>query len=275
MGTMAETTPRARTTLVSFHAHPDDECIVTGGTIARAAHEGHRVVLVFATRGEVGEVPDGFLAPGETLADRREAEARRAAEILGAAQVEFLGYRDSGMADTDTVGDASSFWSADVDVAATRLAAIVAREQPAVLTTYDERGNYGHPDHIQVHRVAMRARELEQPARLYAATVDREFIHELRRFALEALPDADDVPDPDEIELGIASERITTRVDVTGFLAGKRAAMRAHASQIDERSVFSALPDDAFRRAFGTEWFLRLDETPAAPETWLFPDDQG
>ena len=270
---MTETTTRPRTTLVSFHAHPDDECIVTGGTIARAAHDGHRVVLVFATRGEIGEVAEGFLEPGETLADRREVEARRAAEILGAADVEFLGYRDSGMADTHTVDDASSFWSADVEDAATRLAAIVAREQPAVLTTYDERGNYGHPDHIQVHRVAVRASELEAPARLYAATVDREFIQEIRRFALETLPDADDIPDPDEIELGIASERITTRVDVTDFLEEKRAAMRAHASQIDESSVFSALPDDAFRRAFGTEWFMRLDETPPAPETWLFPDD--
>src|SRR5688500_4597848 len=105
---MTKGAPRA--TLVSFHAHPDDECIVTGGTIARAARDGHRVVLVFATRGEVGEVPDGFLEPGESLADRREAEARRAAEILGVDRVEFLGYRDSGMADTDTMHDPSSFW---------------------------------------------------------------------------------------------------------------------------------------------------------------------
>jgi LmbE family N-acetylglucosaminyl deacetylase len=268
----AMTDDPTRSTLVSFHAHPDDECIVAGGTIARAAHDGHRVVLAFATRGELGEVAAGFLDPGESLAQRREREARRAAEILGAAHVEFLGYRDSGMADTDTVDDASSFWSADVDEAASRLAAIVAREQPAVLTTYDERGNYGHPDHVQVHRVALRAAELVPPQRLYAATADREFIREMRRVALEALPDADDVPDPDEIDLGVASERITTRVDVTAFLAQKRAAMRAHASQIDETSVFSALPDDAFARAFGTEWFMRLDETPAAPEGWLFPE---
>jgi LmbE family N-acetylglucosaminyl deacetylase len=263
----------ARATLVSFHAHPDDECIVTGGTIARAARDGHRVVLVFATRGEVGEVADGFLDAGESLADRREAEAHRAAEILGAAEVEFLGYRDSGMAETETMHDPTSFWSADVDEAATRLAAIVAREQPAVLTTYDERGNYGHPDHIQVHRVAARAAELEAPLRLYAATVDREFVRAMRAVALETLPDADDIPDPEEVDIGIASERITTLVDVTAFLDQKRAALRAHASQIDESSVFSALPDDAFRRAFGTEWFMRLDETPAAPEDWLFPTD--
>jgi LmbE family N-acetylglucosaminyl deacetylase len=271
---MSESTvPTRATTLVSFHAHPDDECIIAGGVIARAAHEGHRVVLVFATRGELGEVADGFLDHGESLATRREAEARDAATILGAARVEFLGYRDSGMADTDTVDDPSSFWSADVDEAAARLAAIIEREQPAVLTAYDERGNYGHPDHIQVHRVGQRAAELVGPLRTYAATIDRDFVARMRELALESLPDAPDIPDPAEVELGVAAERITTRVDVTGFLAQKRAAMRAHASQIGEQSVFSALPDDAFRRAFGVEWFMRLDETPAAPEDWLFPDD--
>src|SRR5947209_18687426 len=99
-------------TLVTFHAHPDDEAIACGGTMARAADDGHRVVLVFATRGEHGEVADGVLGPSETLEQRREREARRAAEILGVARVEFLGYRDSGMVDTDTNAATGSFWSA-------------------------------------------------------------------------------------------------------------------------------------------------------------------
>src|SRR5689334_7337924 len=105
-------------TLVCFHAHPDDEVITTGGTIARAVAEGHRVVLVFATRGELGLIP-GDLGP-ETLGERRTREAREAAELLGAHQVEYLGYQDSGMAGDDTNDDAGTFWTADVDEAAAR-----------------------------------------------------------------------------------------------------------------------------------------------------------
>src|SRR3954447_174798 len=121
-------------TLVLFHAHPDDEAIATGGTMARAAAEGHRVVLVCATRGELGEVPDGFLAPGETLTQRRERELEAAAEILGCARVAFLGYRDSGMEGEATTAHAGSFATADVEEAARRLAAILREEDAEVLT---------------------------------------------------------------------------------------------------------------------------------------------
>ena len=114
-------------TLVTFHAHPDDEAIATGGIMARAAAEGHRVVLVVATRGELGEVDDGFLDPGETLAERRVVETGRAAEALGVARVEFLGYTDSGMDGEPTNDAQGSFWSADLDEAAGRLAAILDR----------------------------------------------------------------------------------------------------------------------------------------------------
>jgi LmbE family N-acetylglucosaminyl deacetylase len=257
-------------TLVAFHSHPDDESIIMGGTIARAVAEGHRAVLVFATRGDIGEVDDGVLGPDETLADRREAEARSAATILGVSRVEFLGYRDSGMADTATIHDAGSFWSADTGEAADRLAAILDEEQPAVFTTYDERGGYGHPDHVQVHRVGLLAADRSPPGRVYAATFNRDHIESLREAALAAMPDATDVPDPDEIELGVEADRITTTVDVSDYLDRKRAAMAAHASQIGPDSFFLALPDDAFRVAFGTEWFIRLDEPMDTPETWIF-----
>jgi len=257
-------------TLVAFHAHPDDESIIMGGTIARAVAEGHRVVLVFATRGDVGEVDDGVLDPDEDLAARREGEARGAAQILGVSRIEFLGYRDSGMVDTATIHDAGSFWSADVDEAAARLAVILDDEHPSAFTTYDERGGYGHPDHVQVHRVGLRAAELSLPGRVYAATINRDHIETLREATLAALPDAADVPDPDEIELGVAADRITTTVDISSFLDRKRAAMAAHASQIGPDSFFLALPDDAFRVAFGTEWFIRLDTTVDEPETWIF-----
>src|SRR5438874_476863 len=144
-------------TLVSFHAHPDDEAIPTAGTLYKAAKEGHRVVLVFATRGEHGEVPEGFLEPGEELWRRREQETMRSAEILGAERVEFLGYVDSGMMGTPENDAKDSFWQADLDDAAKRLAAILEEESAEVLTVYDDHGVYGHPDHIQIHRVGVRA----------------------------------------------------------------------------------------------------------------------
>ena len=256
-------------TLVAFHAHPDDESIIMGGTIARATAEGHRVVLVFATRGDVGEVDDGVLDPGEELSQRREAEARAAARILGVERVEFLGYRDSGMVDTATTAESGSFWSADVEDAAARLAAILREEQPDAFTAYDERGGYGHPDHIQVHRVGMRASELEPRGRVYAATFNRDHWLELFATLGDTLPEDLERPDPAEMELGVPGERVTTTVDVSDYLEPKRAAMAAHASQIGPESFFLALPDDAFRGIFGTEWFIRLDDAPTQPETWI------
>jgi LmbE family N-acetylglucosaminyl deacetylase len=144
-------------TIVSFQAHPDDESITTAGTLAKAAAAGHRVVLVFATRGELGEPVPGVLEPGEQLSMRRSAECHASAAVLGAKRVEFLGYTDSGM-----MGEASNdapycFWQADVEHAARRLSVILDEEEPDILTVYDDNGGYGHPDHIQVHRVGVRA----------------------------------------------------------------------------------------------------------------------
>src|SRR5579859_6666576 len=140
-------------TLVAFHAHPDDESITTGGVLAQAADAGHRVVLVVATRGELGTAGPSVLPAGPELAAQRTRETQHAARILGVSRVEFLGYHDSGMAGTPTNDAPGSFWSADPDEAARRLAAILEEEHADVLVTYDERGIYDHPDHIQVHRV--------------------------------------------------------------------------------------------------------------------------
>src|SRR5437016_10244296 len=147
-------------TIVSFHAHPDDETTSTGGTLAKAADAGHRVVIVWATRGEHGEYPKGFLADGEELWPHRVEEAARATAILGAARTEFLGYRDSGMMGTAENDAPESFWQADVEEAGRRLAAILDDEHADVLTIYDENGVYGHPDHIQIYRVGLRGAEL-------------------------------------------------------------------------------------------------------------------
>jgi LmbE family N-acetylglucosaminyl deacetylase len=257
-------------TLVCFHAHPDDEAIMTGGTMARAARDGHRVVVVFATRGELGEVDDGVLAESEGLGERRAIESQRAADVLGVARVEFLGYWDSGMAGEDTNGADDAFASADVEAAAVRLAEILREEDAEVFTAYDERGGYGHPDHVMVHDVGLRAAALAGTPRVYCATVSREHFQMLARERLSELPPAVDVPDPDELDLGVAEARITTFVDVRPQLSLKRAAMAAHASQIGETSFFLSLDDDLFAETFGTEWFIRLDADPGERETWLF-----
>jgi LmbE family N-acetylglucosaminyl deacetylase len=254
-------------TLVFFHAHPDDEAIATGGTMARAKSEGHRVVLVSATRGELGQHAPDSLAPGEDLVDRRVAELHAAAEILGADRVEFLGYRDSGMAGEATNSAPGSFASADVDEAAKRLALLLEEEQADVLTVYDENGNYGHPDHIQVHRVGVRAAELAGTPRVYEATANRDHLRRL----MELMPQGPDSPDsPADLEtLGVGEDQITTTVDVRAFVDRKRDAMIAHASQIPADSFFLQLPLDAFREAFGWEFYIRHGGAPSQPETSL------
>jgi LmbE family N-acetylglucosaminyl deacetylase len=254
--------------MVSFHAHPDDESIACGGVMRAAADAGHRVVLVVATRGEHGEIVPGVLDDGETLADRRVRETHEAAGVLGVARVEFLGYVDSGMVDTETNGASGSFWSADVEEAAERLAAILREEDADVLTCYDRIGGYGHPDHVQVHRVGRRAGELAGTPRVYEATQNRDEFRTMLAMAREA---GDDAPDLDPEGFGSPEAELTTRVDVTPWLDAKRAAMRAHRSQIADDSFFLTLDDARFALAFGTEWFIRVDGDPAQREDTLFP----
>ncbi|WP_436795400.1 PIG-L family deacetylase [Actinospongicola halichondriae] len=259
-------------TIVSFHAHPDDESIATGGTLARAAAEGHRVVLVFGTRGECGEVAEGFLADGEPLGERRALEVAASAEALGAHRFEFLGYRDSGMIDEPTNDAPDCFWQADVEEAAERLATILRDEQADVLTVYDDHGGYGHPDHIQVHRVGHRAAEIAGTPHVYESTMNRDHLRRAMQAAAADNPDYDgpDFDDPDS-DFGSPESLITTTVDVTDWLDAKRASMAAHASQIPDDSFFLAMPPEAFAMAFGHEWFIRT--SPAAPGTddWLLP----
>jgi LmbE family N-acetylglucosaminyl deacetylase len=254
-------------TLVSFHAHPDDECILCGGVMRKAADEGHRVVLVVATRGEVGEVDDGFLDEGEVLSDRRVRETHASAEVLGAKRVEFLGYVDSGMMGEPTNDAPNTFWTAPVEEAAARLAAILVEENADVLTVYDDNGGYGHPDHIQVNRVGLRAAELAGTGRVYQATMNRDHMNRGRDAAVEA---GHQVPDVDTSQFGKPEAELTTAVDVTAYLDVKKAAMRAHASQISEQSFFLGQPDEAFAFSFGTEWFIRVGAEPGIAESDLF-----
>ena len=258
-------------TLVCFHAQPDDECIITGGVMRKAADEGHRVVLVVATRGEHGEVDEGVLAPGESLGERREQETRAAAEILGASRVEFLGYTDSGMMGTPENDAPGSFWRADVDEAAGRLAAILRDVDADVLTVYDDNGGYGHPDHIQVHRVGHRAGELAGTPRVFEVTMNRDQLVRYSESAREQAADAGiEVPDvSSDPEFGKPEAIITASVDVSAYIEHKRLAMKAHASQIGEQSFFLQLPDEPFAAVFGTEWFIRAGQGPGITETDL------
>jgi LmbE family N-acetylglucosaminyl deacetylase len=262
-------------TLVTFHAHPDDEAIATGGVMAKAAAAGHRVVLVLATKGELGEVAEGVLENGETLAERRVVEANAAAKILGVSRVEFLGYRDSGMADEPTNSDAGAFASADVEEAAQRLAAILVDEHADVLTVYDSNGNYGHPDHIQVHHVGHRAGEIAGTPAVFEATMNHDYIVGLMKEMADAMPDHVDRPDPEDTNLGVPESVLTTQVDVGEFVDAKRAAMAAHASQIGDQSFFLQMPLDIFRRAFGYEWFIRKGAEPGIRESDLFATLDG
>jgi LmbE family N-acetylglucosaminyl deacetylase len=260
-----------RRTLVCFHAHPDDEAIATGGTMAKAAAAGHRVVLVVATRGEHGEVAEGFLEPGEALWQRRVVETHRAAEILGVTRVEFLGFVDSGMIGTPENELAESFWQTDVDEAARRLAGILDEEQADVLTAYDENGGYGHPDHIQVHRVGVAAGRLAGTPKVYLNTINRDFLQrEMTRAVEEGLDLPGDIDPSEFAELGVSEERITTTVDVREYLAVKRRAMAAHASQISETSFFLAMPEEMFASGFGQEWYILEGAPPGTSETDLF-----
>jgi LmbE family N-acetylglucosaminyl deacetylase len=246
-------------TLVSFHAHPDDESIGSGGTLAKAAAAGHRTVLVFGTKGEHGEVDEGFLDDGETLAERRVKETERSVEILGVKRLEWLGYTDSGMMGTPENEGAESFWQADIEEAAERLAKILRDEDADVLTIYDSDGNYGHPDHIQVHRVGVRAADLAGTPRVFEGTINRDHLRRVIQEARESgqIP-PEDVPDVTEADtFGRPETAITTTVDVRAHLEQKRASMAAHASQISETSFFLTMPLEAFEASFGWEWFIR------------------
>ncbi len=246
-----------------------------GGTLARAAAEGHKVVVVTATDGAVGEVADGFLNPGETLEARRAVELRRAAEILGIDRALQLGYRDSGMMGTTDNEHPGCFWRADVDEAAAKLAAVLGEEGADVLTVYDSYGGYGHPDHIQVHRVGHAAARLAGIGRVYEASMNRDRIRALNSMG----PDGDEGPRADDErfdldKIGFAESEITTAVDVTEWLDIKRAAMAAHQSQVAEDSWFLQLPPDVFVQSFGTEWFRRVTpefvgDPTVDRESWL------
>jgi LmbE family N-acetylglucosaminyl deacetylase len=240
-------------TVVFFHAHPDDEAIFTGGTIALLAARGVRTVVVIATAGEHGRHHGG----DHPLADQRADETLQACTILGVDRVEFLGYADSGIAAPGEPIhhpiDRDAFALADVEEAALALAAIIRDEGAETLVYYDEGGIYGHADHLAVHRVGRRAAELAGVVTVYESTVDREYLHfvETHLVGLAALSMHEALP------TGVPTVLVSTTIAVGEAIAAKRAAIAAHASQIPGDSTVLGFDDDTFAGVYGYEWYVR------------------
>ncbi|MBQ0901563.1 PIG-L family deacetylase [Micromonospora sp. U21] len=259
-------------TLMAVHAHPDDEATSTGGVLARYAAEGISTVLVTCTDGRCGDGPGG-VKPGYPAHDPAAVVAMRQAELeascaaLKVTHLETLGYADSGMMGWATNDLPGAFWTTPVDEAADRLAALIRQYRPDVVVTYDENGFYGHPDHIQAHRITMAAvAKTDVPAKVYWTTVPRTAFTEFGRIMQElgvewAEPDASGEPEP---ELGLPDDEITTWVDTSTYGEQKFDALAAHASQT-ENIFFLQLGRERFTELMGMETFVRVRDTTGAP----------
>jgi N-acetyl-1-D-myo-inositol-2-amino-2-deoxy-alpha-D-glucopyranoside deacetylase len=288
--------------LLLVHAHPDDECFATGGLIARSVAEGRRVDLVVCTGGEEGEVHDPDLDPEEARPRMREI---RAAELdcalaalrgdgPGELHLHRLGYRDSGMVDSEANAHAGAFWQADLDEATGRLVSVIREARPEVMVTYDPNGNYGHPDHINAHRVAVAAflaaadsSRFDESGKAWAVTKFYEIAFNRDRWSAVmdemkargiSLPwgsdtgagaDAEAAPaestaestaesgEPAEEEsFGVSEAEITTVVEVGDWAAAKRAAMACHRTQLQDFGWLLGLPDDLAPPILSPEHFI-------------------
>jgi len=267
-------------TFLAVHAHPDDEASSTGGLYRLLANQGVRTVLVTCTNGECGDdldgaKPDADHHDGDAVAAMRKVELDNAVDILGISRLIRLGYRDSGMIGWPQNVDPASFWQTPVDVAAARLADILMEERPQVVMTYNEVGFYGHPDHIQAHRITMRALEMidYQPT-LYFNAIPASVMEPMReRWAAEDARKREEelaqgiVREPDkgpvdengnEIDMATPDDQIAAIIDVRSVTDAKYDALSAHASQISPDSYWMKMTKDEFREAMGRECFTRI-----------------
>jgi len=287
-----------RLTLMTVHAHPDDETIATGGIMARYAAEGARVVCVTSTQGENGEIVVPELDTPENhvrLGEIRKMELDRALAYLGPIEHHYLGYRDSGMMGTPQNDDPRAFWQADLDEAIGRLVRLVREDRPHVLVGYNDFGGYGHPDHIRAAQVAkgafvragdpswypgqlagQGALEPWRPLKFYEAVFDVARREEMSRLLEERGIRSWWTPDPDATEeqrqqredymarMAAATGPRTTRIDVSDFLAAKHDALAEHVTQIASDNPFLALGPEEWRRFAPAEEFT-LRESRVAP----------
>lgn len=276
--------------LLAVHPHPDDESIACGGVLALAADAGHRVAVVTCTAGEEGENLAGIELGEQDLISHRRRELADALRVLGVDDHTWLGYRDSGMVGTAANAHPDAFCRADLYEAAGRLARLIRRFRPDVVVSDGPDGTYGHPDHIQAHRVTERAVVLAadpwwhtpddgdpwQVTKRYVTALSRERIFALHQRLLEeglASPFGEGAPPASAAELpvGVWDRDVTTRVDIRPVLDRKRAAMAAHRSQIGADSFFLNLPDDLASEIFAEEQFVLTSGAPGGePERSLF-----
>ncbi len=283
--------------LLLVHAHPDDESIGTGATMAKYAAEGAGVTLVTCTLGELGEIIPPELAElawdkQDRLGQHRIGELDAACAALGVTDHRFLGgvgrWHDSGMMGTPSNDWDGAFWQADVDEAVRQLLAIIREVRPQVLVSYDANGFYGHPDHIQAHRVTARAFELADGlvSKFYATAMPKSVLAEgIKAFQAErdaAATAGDEQPSReqggflavdsvDDLPFGVPDDEVTAQIDGSAYLDRKLAALRAHASQIAVDSPFFALSDRVGQRAFGIEYYTLLAGRRGAgsgPHSW-------
>lgn len=268
-------------TLMAVHAHPDDEATSTGGVLHKYGAEGVRTILVTCTDGELGDGPDGLKPdqPGhdqEEVKRVRRAELEIAAQALGIAELELLGYRDSGMAEWAWAAAPGTFSSSDLDTEVRQLRGLIELHRPQVVVTYTEDGGYGHPDHVRAHQVTRAAVEVAGiVSKLYYTafpkSLARRVLAQMKAEGIDPWELGEVEFDPDNPPFGVPDELITTVVDVTGDVPAKLAAIRAHASQMDN-AFFAQLSDQVAPIVMGKEYFIRaLDQTGAAlPEDDLF-----
>lgn len=269
--------------ILFVHAHPDDETISTGATMAYYAATGAHVTLVTCTLGEEGEIHVPALAglaadQADQLGGYRLVELERACQALGVTDHRFLGgagrYRDSGMMGTPANDHPRAFWRADLDEAAGYLVEIMREVRPQVLVTYDPNGGYGHPDHINAHRVAMLAAEKASaagfgPAKIYWTAVPRSVMAAgLERFAGSSDNPFAGVTSVDDLPFAVPDERIAACIEGTRFSEAKMAAVRAHATQIPTDSWLYTLADGFGEQFLGLEYFELVHGTrgPVGPD---------
>lgn len=268
--------------ILLVHAHPDDETINNGATMAKYAAGGAHVTLVTCTRGEEGEV----LVPGlshlassdqDKLGLHRESELALAMKELGVTDFRFLGspsvkFRDSGMMGTEPNNRADAFWQADIDTAAKYLVEVIEEIKPQILITYDEIGGYGHPDHIQAHRIAMRASEIAdwKIQKIYWNTMPKSVLAEGIAKMKEIGSDFFWAETVDDLPFAKDDEFVTTLVDGSKFVDQKLAAMKAHETQIALDGPFFALSNNLGLQIWGDEYYTLVKGEKSEPF-----DDQG
>jgi LmbE family N-acetylglucosaminyl deacetylase len=260
-------------TLMAVHAHPDDEASSTGGVLALYGDQGIQTVVVTCTNGEFGDAPGG-IKPGQeghdeqAVAQQRLAELRKSCEILGVTHLETLGYHDSGMVEWEYKELPDAFCNVPLDTVSARIAALIEQYRPQVLITYDDKGPYQHPDHVHASQAAQLAfAQSGISAKLYLAAMRSSTwkqVFDALREAGEEVPDWEE-RDPEAARLAAESEeRITTTVDIRPVLSRKRDALFAHSSQIQD-SFFSKLPESVTETAFGSETFIKAEDSTDSP----------